>query len=86
MPHRGRLNLLTDVLKYSLTALFHKIKGGPEIPESLGAQGDVISHLGPFPLPHLSSVLIPQILLLSSRIPELELRRRCGSNQSITAT
>ncbi|KZT69995.1 2-oxoglutarate dehydrogenase, E1 component [Daedalea quercina L-15889] len=45
MPHRGRLNLLTDLLQYSSAALFHKIKGGYEIPEDLGASGDVISHL-----------------------------------------
>jgi len=46
MPHRGRLNLLTDLLQYSPTALFNKIKGGYEIPEELGAEGDVLSHLG----------------------------------------
>jgi probable 2-oxoglutarate dehydrogenase E1 component DHKTD1 len=46
MPHRGRLNLLTELLDFSPTALFHKIKGGSEIPEGLGAGGDVISHLG----------------------------------------
>lgn len=46
MPHRGRLNLLTELLDFSPTALFHKIKGGSEIPEELGAEGDVISHLG----------------------------------------
>ena len=46
MPHRGRLNLLTDMLKYSPAGLFHKIKGGFEIPEDLGAEGDVLSHLG----------------------------------------
>lgn len=45
MPHRGRLNLLTDLLKFSPTALFHKIKGNSELPEELGAEGDVISHL-----------------------------------------
>ncbi|EGO30021.1 hypothetical protein SERLADRAFT_433954 [Serpula lacrymans var. lacrymans S7.9] len=49
MPHRGRLNLLTELLEYSPTALFHKIKGGAEIPEELGAEGDVISHLVAFP-------------------------------------
>jgi len=48
MPHRGRLNLLTDLLKFSPTALFHKIKGGSEVPEYLGAEGDVLSHLGEF--------------------------------------
>jgi hypothetical protein len=45
MPHRGRLNLLTGLLEYSPAALFHKIRGGSEIPEELGATGDVISHL-----------------------------------------
>lgn len=45
MPHRGRLNLLTGLLEYSPRALFHKIKGGSEFPEQLGACGDVISHL-----------------------------------------
>ena len=46
MPHRGRLNLLTGLLKMSPASLFHKIKGGYEFPEGLGAAGDVISHLG----------------------------------------
>lgn len=46
MPHRGRLNLLTDLLQFSPAALFHKIKGGSELPEELGYSGDVISHLG----------------------------------------
>ncbi|KAI0312699.1 dehydrogenase E1 and transketolase domain-containing protein 1 [Amylostereum chailletii] len=45
MPHRGRLNLLTGLLQYSPAALFHKIKGGSEVPEDLGVVGDVISHL-----------------------------------------
>ena len=46
MPHRGRLNLLTDLLQYSPAGLFHKIKGGSELPDDLGAEGDVLSHLG----------------------------------------
>lgn len=46
MPHRGRLNLLTDLLRFSPAALFHKIKGGSEVPEGINASGDVISHLG----------------------------------------
>jgi probable 2-oxoglutarate dehydrogenase E1 component DHKTD1 len=46
MPHRGRLNLLTELLQFPPTALFHKIKGGSEVPEELGTDGDVISHLG----------------------------------------
>eukprot|EP01137_Pigoraptor_chileana_P037735 Opistho-2@35294 len=45
MPHRGRLNLLTDLFKFSPAAFFHKVKGNFEFPEGLGATGDVISHL-----------------------------------------
>jgi len=45
MPHRGRLNLLTDLLQYAPRALFHKIRGNSELPVNLGATGDVISHL-----------------------------------------
>lgn len=45
IPYRGRLNLLTDLLEFSPTALFHKIKGGSDVSEELGAAGDVISHL-----------------------------------------
>ena len=45
MPHRGRLNLLTDVLQYSPTALFHKVKGNNEFPEDADVSGDVLSHL-----------------------------------------
>ncbi|KAG9009165.1 hypothetical protein FRB90_008510, partial [Tulasnella sp. 427] len=50
MPHRGRLSLLTDLLQFNPTALFHKIKGGNEIPEGIGATGDVISHLAASPI------------------------------------
>lgn len=46
MPHRGRLNLLTDLLQYSPAGMFNKIRGGFEMPEELGADGDVLSHLG----------------------------------------
>ncbi|KAG8726457.1 hypothetical protein FRC12_023388 [Ceratobasidium sp. 428] len=45
MPHRGRLSLLTDLLKFSPAAMFHKIRGGSEVPAELNAVGDVISHL-----------------------------------------
>ncbi|KAG2368119.1 dehydrogenase E1 and transketolase domain-containing protein 1 [Suillus spraguei] len=45
MPHRGRLNLLTGLLEYNPTSLFHKIKGGCEVDESLDVSGDVLSHL-----------------------------------------
>ncbi|KAJ7695948.1 dehydrogenase E1 and transketolase domain-containing protein 1 [Mycena rosella] len=65
MPHRGRLNLLTDLLKYPATALFHKIKGGAEIPEDLGAEGDVLSHLVASPVLRYDGAASPiQVSLL----------------------
>jgi len=51
MPHRGRLNLLTDLLKFSPTRLFHKVKGNMEFPAEITADGDVISHLSKTPPP-----------------------------------
>ncbi|KAF9652772.1 2-oxoglutarate dehydrogenase, E1 component [Thelephora ganbajun] len=50
--HRGRLNVLTELLGYSHTALFHKIKGNCEFPADLGVSGDAVSHL--VASPHLS--------------------------------
>ncbi|KAJ7134754.1 dehydrogenase E1 and transketolase domain-containing protein 1 [Mycena epipterygia] len=65
MPHRGRLNLLTDLLKYPATSLFHKIKGGAEIPEDLGAEGDVLSHLVASPILEYDGAASPiQVSLL----------------------
>ncbi|KAJ2871886.1 hypothetical protein FB639_004418, partial [Coemansia asiatica] len=49
MPHRGRLNILIDLLKYPPRALFHKLQGNPEFPEDLPASGDVISHIASSP-------------------------------------
>jgi probable 2-oxoglutarate dehydrogenase E1 component DHKTD1 len=58
MPHRGRLSLLTDLLEYSPAAIFHKIRGGSEVPENLGAVGDVISHLGVFQIAVVAGSLL----------------------------
>lgn len=45
MPHRGRLNLLTDLLQYPAEALFHKLKGNSELPPGTVGSGDVLSHI-----------------------------------------
>ncbi|KAI9028944.1 oxoglutarate dehydrogenase, E1 component [Phycomyces nitens] len=45
MPHRGRLNLLCDLLEYPQAALFSKMKGNTELPKDTFGSGDVISHL-----------------------------------------
>lgn len=44
MPHRGRLNLLTGMLKFPPEKLFHKLRGFSEFPEDVKATGDVTSH------------------------------------------
>lgn len=48
MMHRGRLNLLTQLLNFDHRVLFRKMKGLSELPHELlekGFGGDVISHL-----------------------------------------
>ncbi|RKP28148.1 thiamine diphosphate-binding protein [Syncephalis pseudoplumigaleata] len=49
MAHRGRLNLLADLLEYPPRALFHKVKGNSEFPEGTPGIGDVLSHIGASP-------------------------------------
>ena len=46
MPHRGRLNVLTNVLAKPYRALFHEFKGGSANPEDVEGSGDVKYHLG----------------------------------------
>ncbi|UXI21986.1 hypothetical protein NH340_JMT07929 [Sarcoptes scabiei] len=50
MPHRGRLNLMTNLLDYPFEALFNKMFGGEEFslsnnPKQSKFIGDVLSHL-----------------------------------------
>jgi 2-oxoglutarate dehydrogenase E1 component len=46
MAHRGRLNVLTNVLRKSYTAIFSEFQGTPAYPESVQGSGDVKYHLG----------------------------------------
>ncbi|MGO8952012.1 MAG: 2-oxoglutarate dehydrogenase E1 component [Rhodomicrobium sp.] len=46
MPHRGRLNVLTNVMAKPYRALFHEFKGGSANPEDVEGSGDVKYHLG----------------------------------------
>src|SRR5262249_16063116 len=46
MPHRGRLNVLTQVMAKSHRALFHEFKGGSANPDAVEGSGDVKDHLG----------------------------------------
>ena len=46
MPHRGRLNVLTQVLAKPHRALFHEFKGGSSTPDEIEGSGDVKYHLG----------------------------------------
>jgi len=46
MPHRGRLNVLTQVMAKPHRALFHEFKGGSATPDEIEGSGDVKYHLG----------------------------------------
>ncbi|KQN69768.1 2-oxoglutarate dehydrogenase E1 component [Devosia sp. BK] len=46
MAHRGRLNVLTQVLQKPHRALFHEFKGGAFYPDDVEGSGDVKYHLG----------------------------------------
>src|SRR5256714_222516 len=46
MPHRGRLNVLTQVMAKQRRAIFHEFKGGSAAPDDVEGSGDVKYHLG----------------------------------------
>ncbi|WP_297322484.1 2-oxoglutarate dehydrogenase E1 component [uncultured Bartonella sp.] len=46
MAHRGRLNVLSQVLSKSHRAIFHEFKGGSYKPDDVAGSGDVKYHLG----------------------------------------
>ena len=46
MPHRGRLNLLANVMRKPFQAIFSEFQGGSSNPDTFGASGDVKYHLG----------------------------------------
>lgn len=46
MPHRGRLNVLVNLLEYPLSELIAKIQGRSDTPDSLyNCTDDVVSHV-----------------------------------------
>lgn len=51
MPHRGKLNLLTTMLKTPAAKIFHKFKGFPEFPSNTKAMGDIASHFRKYDFP-----------------------------------
>jgi 2-oxoglutarate dehydrogenase E1 component len=46
MAHRGRLNVLANLMRKPLEAIFHEFRGGAATPEVIGGSGDVKYHLG----------------------------------------
>ena len=46
MAHRGRLNVLTNILGKSYTAMFAEFQGTPAYPDSVHGSGDVKYHMG----------------------------------------
>ena len=46
MAHRGRLNVLANVMAKPLRVIFHEFAGGSANPDEIGGSGDVKYHLG----------------------------------------
>ncbi|WP_133365633.1 2-oxoglutarate dehydrogenase E1 component [Qipengyuania sediminis] len=46
MAHRGRLNVLANVMAKPYRVIFHEFSGGSASPEDVGGSGDVKYHLG----------------------------------------
>ena len=46
MPHRGRLNVLANVMAKPFRAIFNEFQGGSYKPQDVGGSGDVKYHLG----------------------------------------
>ncbi|HYA06551.1 MAG TPA: 2-oxoglutarate dehydrogenase E1 component [Xanthobacteraceae bacterium] len=46
MAHRGRLNVLAQVMAKPQRAIFHEFKGGSSLPNEIEGSGDVKYHLG----------------------------------------
>jgi 2-oxoglutarate dehydrogenase E1 component len=46
MPHRGRLNVLANVMSKPYQQIFHEFQGGSSSPTDVGGSGDVKYHLG----------------------------------------
>ncbi|PKP90773.1 MAG: 2-oxoglutarate dehydrogenase E1 component, partial [Alphaproteobacteria bacterium HGW-Alphaproteobacteria-16] len=46
MAHRGRLNMLANVMAKPFRVIFHEFAGGTANPEDVGGSGDVKYHLG----------------------------------------
>ena len=46
MAHRGRLNVLANVMRKPLAAILSEFRGGSSKPEEVGGSGDVKYHLG----------------------------------------
>ena len=46
MPHRGRLNMLGNVMQKPFRIIFHEFGGGSANPDDVGGSGDVKYHLG----------------------------------------
>ncbi|KHJ92548.1 dehydrogenase E1 component [Oesophagostomum dentatum] len=45
IAHRGRLNLLSELMQFPVVQMFRKMKGKPEFPSDVQGSGDVLSHL-----------------------------------------
>ncbi|VDL67101.1 unnamed protein product, partial [Nippostrongylus brasiliensis] len=44
IAHRGRLNLLAEMMQFPVVQMFRKMRGKPEFPDGVQGSGDVLSH------------------------------------------
>ena len=75
MAHRGRLNVLTQVMGKPHRAIFHEFKGGSFAPDDVEGSGDVKYHLGASSRPQLRRQQRPPV---ADREPVPSRNRRSG--------
>src|SRR3546814_6138672 len=70
MAHRGRLNVLANVMGKPFRAIFHEFSGGSSSPEDVGGSGDVKYHLGTSTDREIGGISVHMSLLPNPSHPE----------------
>src|SRR3546814_10823859 len=70
MAHRGRLNVLANVMAKPYRVIFHEFSGGSANPDDVGGSGDVKYHLGTSPDREFDGVKVHMSLVPNPRSEE----------------